>query len=34
VNKVFYGDACRLDLLETAGMSKAKIYIDAVDGEV
>jgi len=32
-NKVFYGDACRLDLLETAGIEQAKILLIAVDGE-
>tara|TARA_R110002167_G_scaffold196935_2_gene399957 strand:+ start:842 stop:2602 length:1761 start_codon:yes stop_codon:yes gene_type:complete len=32
-NKVFYGDACRLDLLETAGIEQAKIILIAVDGE-
>ena len=26
-NKVFYGDACRLDLLETAGIEQAKILL-------
>ena len=29
--KIYYGDASRLDLLETAGASKAKIFILAVD---
>lgn len=33
-NKVFYGDACRLDLLETAGIEQAKILLIAVDAEV
>lgn len=32
-NKVFYGDACRLDLLESAGIVQAKILLIAVDGE-
>jgi monovalent cation:H+ antiporter-2, CPA2 family len=32
-NKVFYGDASRLDLLITAGLSHAKILLIAVDGE-
>jgi monovalent cation:H+ antiporter-2, CPA2 family len=32
-SKVFYGDACRLDLLETAGIEHAKILLIAVDGE-
>jgi monovalent cation:proton antiporter-2 (CPA2) family protein len=30
-NKIYYGDASRLDLLETAGLGKAKIFILAVD---
>lgn len=32
-NKVFYGDATRLDLLETAGIAQAKILLIAVDVE-
>lgn len=32
-NKVFYGDATRLDLLETAGIAEAKILLIAVDLE-
>lgn len=32
-NKVFYGDASRLDLLETAGIAQAKILLIAVDNE-
>lgn len=32
-NKVFYGDACRLDLLEAAGIAHAKIILVAVDDE-
>jgi monovalent cation:H+ antiporter-2, CPA2 family len=32
-NKVFYGDACRLDLLEAAGIDHAKIILVAVDDE-
>lgn len=31
--KVYYGDACRLDLLETAGAAHAKAIIIAVDDE-
>ena len=31
-NKVFYGDATRLDVLESAGAAKAKILINAIDG--
>ncbi len=30
-SKVFYGDATRLDLLESAGAAKAKILINAID---
>ena len=30
-NQIYYGDASRLDLLVTAGMAKAKIFILAVD---
>lgn len=30
-NKVFYGDATRLDLLKTAGADKAKLFILAID---
>jgi len=30
-NKVFYGDASRLDLLETAGAHSAKLFILAID---
>ncbi len=29
--KVFYGDATRLDLLESAGASRAKVLVDAID---
>lgn len=32
-NKIFYGDACRLDLLKTAGIDHARILLIAVDGE-
>jgi monovalent cation:proton antiporter-2 (CPA2) family protein len=32
-NKVFYGDACRLDLLKVAGIEHAKILLIAVDEE-
>jgi len=32
-NKVFFGDACRLDLLKTAGIEKASILLIAVDKE-
>ncbi|MGO4893922.1 monovalent cation:proton antiporter-2 (CPA2) family protein [Flavobacterium sp. W21_SRS_FM6] len=32
-NKVFYGDASRLDLLDTAGIAQAKILLIAVDNE-
>ncbi|MDF2178402.1 monovalent cation:proton antiporter-2 (CPA2) family protein [Aliiglaciecola sp. CAU 1673] len=32
-NKVFFGDACRLDLLKAAGIEHAKILLIAVDGE-
>lgn len=32
-NKVFFGDACRLDLLKAAGIAHAKILLIAVDGE-
>ena len=32
-NKVFYGDACRLDLLEAAGIEHARIILVAVDDE-
>ena len=32
-NKVFYGDAARLDLLITAGIEHAKVLLIAVDGE-
>jgi CPA2 family monovalent cation:H+ antiporter-2 len=32
-NKVFYGDASRLDLLEVAGIAHAKIILVAVDDE-
>ena len=30
-NKVYYGDASRLDILEAAGMGKAKFFILAID---
>ena len=30
-NKVFYGDASRLELLEAAGASKAKVFVLAID---
>ncbi len=30
-NQIYYGDASRLDLLETAGMAQAKIFILAID---
>ena len=29
--KVFYGDATRVDLLESAGAAKAKVLINAID---
>jgi monovalent cation:proton antiporter-2 (CPA2) family protein len=32
-NKVFYGDACRLDLLITAGIEHARVLLIAVDSE-
>jgi CPA2 family monovalent cation:H+ antiporter-2 len=32
-NKVFFGDACRLDLLEAAGIGHAKVILVAVDDE-
>lgn len=32
-NKVFFGDACRLDLLEAAGIAHAKVILVAVDDE-
>ena len=32
-NKVFYGDACRLDLLITAGIEHVRILLIAVDSE-
>lgn len=32
-NKVFYGDACRLDLLVTAGIAHARVLLIAVDAE-
>lgn len=32
-NKVFYGDATRLDVLESAGAAKARVLINAIDGE-
>jgi CPA2 family monovalent cation:H+ antiporter-2 len=32
-NKVFYGDACRLDLLEAAGVAHARVILIAVDDE-
>lgn len=32
-NKVFFGDATRLDLLETAGLRHARVVLVAVDGE-
>ena len=32
-NKVFFGDACRLDLLEAAGIEHAKVILVAVDDE-
>ncbi|WP_340679182.1 monovalent cation:proton antiporter-2 (CPA2) family protein [Paraglaciecola sp.] len=32
-NKVFYGNACRLDLLVTAGIEHARILLIAVDSE-
>jgi glutathione-regulated potassium-efflux system ancillary protein KefC len=31
-NKVFYGDATRLDVLEAAGANKATLLINAIDG--
>jgi glutathione-regulated potassium-efflux system ancillary protein KefC len=31
--KVFYGDATRLDLLEAAGAAKARLLVNAIDGE-
>jgi len=30
--KVFYGDACRVDLLRAAGADKAKVLVVAIDG--
>ncbi|GAB3028740.1 monovalent cation:proton antiporter-2 (CPA2) family protein [Bowmanella dokdonensis] len=33
-NKVFYGDACRLDLLRAAGIAGAKVLLIAVDRDV
>ena len=30
-NKVYYGDACRMDILESAGTAKAKFFVLAVD---
>ena len=30
-NKVYYGDASRLDIMEAAGVGKAKYYINAID---
>lgn len=33
-NKVFFGDACRLDLLEAAGIEHAKVILVAVDDEI
>lgn len=30
-NKIFYGDACRLDLLKTAGIEHARVLLIAVD---
>ena len=30
--KVFYGDACRLDLLRAAGADRAKVLVIAIDG--
>jgi monovalent cation:proton antiporter-2 (CPA2) family protein len=30
-NKVYYGDACRMDILESAGIGKAKFFVLAVD---
>lgn len=32
-NKVFFGDACRLDLLEAAGIGHARVILVAVDDE-
>jgi len=32
-NKVFFGDACRLDLLEAAGIAHARVILVAVDDE-
>ena len=32
-NKIFYGDASRLDLLEAAGAAKAKVLVIAIDDE-
>jgi monovalent cation:proton antiporter-2 (CPA2) family protein len=32
-NKVFFGDACRLDLLEAAGIAHARVILIAVDDE-
>lgn len=32
-NKIFFGDACRLDLLEAAGIAHARVLLIAVDGE-
>jgi CPA2 family monovalent cation:H+ antiporter-2 len=32
-SKVFYGDASRLDLLRTAGISKVKVLLIAIDNE-
>jgi CPA2 family monovalent cation:H+ antiporter-2 len=32
-NKVFFGDACRLDLLEAAGIEHARVILVAVDDE-
>ena len=32
-NKIFYGDATRLDLLKTAGIEHAKVLLIAVDGD-
>ena len=29
--KVFYGDATRMDLLESAGAAKAEVLINAID---
>ena len=32
-NKIFYGDACRLDLLKAAGIEHARIMLIAIDDE-